>query len=253
MKGPDEGRDHRSSEATHRHRPLHRHHGARHHRRRAAQPDRQPPGDHAGHREAPRSLRAPRRTASWCFRAAPARPRKSSTCSACCSIRATREQPLPLILTGPAESAALFRADPAIHRRARSAPRRSALSRSLSAIPPAVARELVRGTRAGARVAQAHQRFVQLQLAAARAAGVPAALRSQRTRPCAALELHRDQPVHLLAANLRRAFSGIVAGNVKEYGIRAIERHGPFELRGDRAIVGALDKLLRCIRRRSIA
>ena len=34
-----------------------------------------------------------------------------------------------------------------------------------------------------------------------------------------ALELHRDQPAHELAADLRRAFSGIVTGNVKEYGI----------------------------------
>ena len=45
-----------------------------------------------------------------------------------------------------------------------------------------------------------------------------------------ALRLSRDQPVHERAANLRRAFSGIVAGNIKEYGINAIERYGPFEL-----------------------
>jgi hypothetical protein len=32
----------------------------------------------------------------------------------------------------------------------------------------------------------------------------------------ASLDLHRNQPPQLLAANLRRAFSGIVAGNVKE-------------------------------------
>lgn len=61
----------------------------------------------------------------------------------------------------------------------------------------------------------------------------------------AALALHRDQPVHLLAANLRRAFSGIVAGNVKEQGMRLVEAHGPFELRGDPAIMQALDRLLR--------
>ena len=36
--------------------------------------------------------------------------------------------------------------------------------------------------------------------------------------------------MHERAANLRRAFSGIVAGNIKEYGINAIERYGPFEL-----------------------
>ncbi len=60
----------------------------------------------------------------------------------------------------------------------------------------------------------------------------------------ARLELRRDMEPHLLAANLRRAFSGIVAGNVKEGGIRAIEEHGPFELHGDRDMVELLDKLL---------
>jgi pyrimidine/purine-5'-nucleotide nucleosidase len=59
------------------------------------------------------------------------------------------------------------------------------------------------------------------------------------------LELHRDQPRHLLVANLRRAFSGIVAGNVKEKGISAIEEHGPFEISGDPALMRLLDQLLR--------
>jgi hypothetical protein len=58
------------------------------------------------------------------------------------------------------------------------------------------------------------------------------------------LELDRRLPVHELAANLRRAFSGIVAGNVKDYGIRAIEQHGPFELRGDSDVLQPLDVLL---------
>jgi predicted Rossmann-fold nucleotide-binding protein len=60
----------------------------------------------------------------------------------------------------------------------------------------------------------------------------------------AALNLHRDQPPHRLAADLRRAFSGIVAGNVKEEGMRAIEKNGPFEIDGDRDIMQALDALL---------
>jgi len=60
----------------------------------------------------------------------------------------------------------------------------------------------------------------------------------------AKLELRRDLPPHVLAANLRRAFSGIVAGNVKETGIHAIEAHGPFELRGDPHIMTLLDELL---------
>jgi predicted Rossmann-fold nucleotide-binding protein len=59
-----------------------------------------------------------------------------------------------------------------------------------------------------------------------------------------ALELHRDQPAHSLAFNLRRAFSGVVAGNVREAGIARVEEHGPFELRGDRKIIGALGNLL---------
>jgi predicted Rossmann-fold nucleotide-binding protein len=60
----------------------------------------------------------------------------------------------------------------------------------------------------------------------------------------AALDLHRDRPRHLLAADLRRAFSGIVAGNVKEEGLRAIEQRGPFEIDGDQDIMRALDDLL---------
>jgi hypothetical protein len=59
-----------------------------------------------------------------------------------------------------------------------------------------------------------------------------------------ALELYRDQPAARLAANLRKAFSGLVSGNVKEEGIRAIESRGPFELSGDREIMSQLDKLL---------
>ena len=59
------------------------------------------------------------------------------------------------------------------------------------------------------------------------------------------LELHHDLPPHTLAANLRRAFSGIVSGNVKDEGIRAIERHGHFEIRGDERIMDPLDSLLK--------
>ncbi|WP_428241518.1 nucleotide 5'-monophosphate nucleosidase PpnN [Gynuella sp.] len=60
----------------------------------------------------------------------------------------------------------------------------------------------------------------------------------------AKLELSHKLPVHTLAANLRRAFSGIVAGNVKEQGIRTIEEKGPFEINGDPRIMEPLDRLL---------
>ncbi len=58
------------------------------------------------------------------------------------------------------------------------------------------------------------------------------------------LDIRRDQPLHLRAANLRRAFSAIVASNVKDHGIRAIEQHGPFEIRGDAEIMQRMDTLL---------
>ena len=60
----------------------------------------------------------------------------------------------------------------------------------------------------------------------------------------AALRLHRDQAPHELAVQLRRAFSGLVAGNVKAYGIEAIDAHGPFEIHGDRELMNQLDELL---------
>lgn len=60
----------------------------------------------------------------------------------------------------------------------------------------------------------------------------------------ASLNLHRNQPVHELAAQLRRAFSGIVAGNVKDQGVRLIEAHGPYEISGDQEIMKPLDLLL---------
>jgi hypothetical protein len=61
----------------------------------------------------------------------------------------------------------------------------------------------------------------------------------------AALDLHHGRKPHELAADLRRAFSGIVAGNVKEDGIRRVEEFGPFEIHGDDDIMQALDALLR--------
>jgi predicted Rossmann-fold nucleotide-binding protein len=60
----------------------------------------------------------------------------------------------------------------------------------------------------------------------------------------ASLHLHRDQPKHLLAADLRRAFSGIVAGNVKPETLQAVRKQGPFEIRGEREIMQAMDALL---------
>ena len=60
----------------------------------------------------------------------------------------------------------------------------------------------------------------------------------------AGLRLNRGRETHLLAADLRRAFSGIVAGNVKVEGIRAIEQHGKFRITGDADLMSAMDAML---------
>lgn len=58
------------------------------------------------------------------------------------------------------------------------------------------------------------------------------------------LNLTKEQEEWKLAANLRSAFSGIVAGNVKDYGIQAVKKKGPFVLHGDKMIIDELGKLL---------
>jgi hypothetical protein len=58
------------------------------------------------------------------------------------------------------------------------------------------------------------------------------------------LTIHHALETAELAANLRRAFSGIVAGNVKSGGIKAIRNFGPFEISGDKKIMALMDKLL---------
>lgn len=58
------------------------------------------------------------------------------------------------------------------------------------------------------------------------------------------LNLTKEQEEWKLAANLRSAFSGIVAGNVKDYGIQAVKKNGPFVLHGNKMIIDELGKLL---------
>jgi len=58
------------------------------------------------------------------------------------------------------------------------------------------------------------------------------------------LDIGENLPRHVLAANLRRAFSGIVSGNVREDTAELIERDGPFEIKGSQRIMALLDKLL---------
>ena len=58
------------------------------------------------------------------------------------------------------------------------------------------------------------------------------------------LNLQYDQPKYKLAANLRKIFSGIVSGNIKEEGIASVEKNGPYIIKGDSKLMYKLDLLL---------
>jgi hypothetical protein len=63
----------------------------------------------------------------------------------------------------------------------------------------------------------------------------------------AGLQLHADLPAHVLASNLRRAFSGLVAGNVKAFGIEQVRQHGAYQLSGDGRFMASMDRLLQVL------
>lgn len=58
------------------------------------------------------------------------------------------------------------------------------------------------------------------------------------------LNLNLNQPEMHLMANLRRAFSGIVAGNIKPDTIDLIEKTGKFKLHGDKRLMHHIDRVL---------
>jgi hypothetical protein len=151
-------------------------------------------------------------------------------------------QPFPLILTGPAESAPYFEQIDAFLRLALGD---AAASRYQVIVDnaPGVARALTKGIAAvrDHRIASQDAFFFNWGIRIDSAFQVPFAPTHENM---AGLNLHRGRPSHELAADLRRAFSGIVAGNVKEEGLRAIEAHGPYVIDGDPEIMQALDRLL---------
>jgi len=155
---------------------------------------------------------------------------------------ANRDQPFPVVLTGPRASADYFET---VSRFIVGTLGEEALRRLTIIIddPAEVGRHMVRGMEA--------VREFRKQRSDSYNFNWLLSIQPDFQRPfevthesMRALQLHRNQPMHQLAANLRRAFSGIVTGNVKEYGIKAIERHGPYELTGDPGIVHLLDELL---------
>ncbi len=149
---------------------------------------------------------------------------------------------LPLIFTGPEESAAYFEQIDAFLRTCLG-DEVAEHYQIITGDAPAVAKAMKKGIKAlrRSRVEQAESFSYAWDL------HIPESLQQPFIPDhanMAALQLHRDQPRHQLIAELRRAFSGIVAGNVKEFGVRAVEQHGPFQLRGEGDVADGLTALL---------
>ena len=153
-----------------------------------------------------------------------------------------RTLPFPLIFTGPAESASYFaQIDEFIG--ATLGEQAQELYQVIIDDPAGVARAAQAGIAGVREFRKAHSDAYyfnwKLRIDAAFQKPFVPTHESMRS-----LSLHPQQEAHQLAANLRRAFSGVVAGNVKLQGIQAIEKHGLFEIHGDSQIMQQLDRLL---------
>ncbi|WP_226877102.1 nucleotide 5'-monophosphate nucleosidase PpnN [Microbulbifer hainanensis] len=153
-----------------------------------------------------------------------------------------KQQPFPLIFTGPHSAADYFiRIDQFIGQTLGEAAR----SRYQIIIddPQEVARQMTAGIQ---RVQQYRKEtgdayYFNWQLKVSTEFQRPFVPTHENMRD---LALHTNQEPYLLAANLRRAFSGIVSGNVKDAGIRNVARNGPYELNGDATLMHSIDTLL---------
>lgn len=153
------------------------------------------------------------------------------------------ELPFPLIFSGPVAAAGYFEQ---IDKFIRLTLGEAATSRYkiITGDPVAVAREMEAGIKRVREYRIAHKDSFFFNWALQ----IPLAFQKPfdpTHEAMAGLDLHHGRKPHELAADLRRAFSGIVAGNVKEDGLRRVEQFGPFEIHGDTDIMEALDAMLR--------
>jgi predicted Rossmann-fold nucleotide-binding protein len=153
-----------------------------------------------------------------------------------------RDMPLPLIFTGPAESAAYFQQiDEFVGETL--GPEAQARYSIVMDDPEEVARLMLVGLQNVREYRRQHgdAYYFNWRLVVEHEFQMPFKATHEAMR---AVELNEDLPLHLLAANLRRVFSGIVSGNVREDTMAAIEANGPFEICGSDRMMKLLDKLL---------
>lgn len=153
-----------------------------------------------------------------------------------------KEMPLPLLFTGPRESAGYFEEIDAFVGQTLG----SEAQRRYQIVvddPEEVARRTLDGLDTVRQFRERHgdAYYFNWRLTIAAEFQKPFTANHENMR---SLQLSEDLPVHVLAANLRRVFSGIVSGNVREDTIAAIESSGPFEINGSDRLMSLLDNLL---------
>jgi predicted Rossmann-fold nucleotide-binding protein len=152
------------------------------------------------------------------------------------------EQPLPMVMTGPASSEAYFRQIDEFVGQTLGAEAQKRYSIIIGE-PAEVAREIARGLAAVHNFRSRHgdAYYFNWRLSIDRHFQEPFQATHAHMQ---ALQISEDLAPHELAANLRRAFSGIVSGNVRDDTAAAIEQHGPFHINGSARIMSLLDDLL---------
>ncbi len=156
---------------------------------------------------------------------------------------ANAAQPMPLVLTGPKSAEAYFRQvdafigltlGPAAQNR----------YRIIIDDPAEVARVMTKGLGAvkAHRIATEDAFNFNWTLAIPHGFQLPFPVSHDSV---AALQVKCGQQVHDRAVALRRIFSAIVAGNIKESGVRQIAEKGPFRIHADLELMQPLDALLK--------
>jgi len=151
-------------------------------------------------------------------------------------------QPLPFVMTGPPSAEEYFRRiDEFVG--ATLGPQAQKRYSIIIDDPAAVARRMAQGLGAVHEFRKQHgdAYYFNWRLVVDRAFQEPFTATHESM---SALRISESAVPHELAANLRRAFSGIVSGNVRDDTAASIEKHGPFRIDGSPRIMTLLDELL---------
>jgi predicted Rossmann-fold nucleotide-binding protein len=151
-------------------------------------------------------------------------------------------QPMPMVMTGPASAEPYFRQIDEFVGQTLGEEARKRYSIIIDD-PAGVAREMARGHEAVHEFRREHgdAYYFNWRLVIDRNFQEPF---TATHKSMTALDINEGSKPHELAANLRRAFSGIVSGNVRDDTAAAIEEHGPFEINGSARIMALMDDLL---------